>query len=44
MEFRCNQDFLLDQAAAREFRAITMMYQAGLLPIEVIYEYFLKAT
>jgi hypothetical protein len=28
---------------AREFRAITMMYQAGLLPIEVIYEYFLKA-
>ena len=43
MEFRVNQDFLLDQAAAREFRAITMMYQAGILPIEVIYEYFLKA-
>lgn len=43
LEYRCNQDFLLDQAAAREFRAITMMYQAGLLPIEVIYEYFLKA-
>lgn len=43
IEFRVNQDFLLDQAAAREFRAITMMYQAGILPIEVIYEYFLKA-
>lgn len=43
VEFRVNQDFLLDQAAAREFRAITMMYQAGILPIEVIYEYFLKA-
>lgn len=43
LEFRTNQDFLLDQAAAREFRAITMMYQAGILPIEVIYEYFLKA-
>lgn len=41
--FRVNQDFLLDAAAAREFRAITMMYQAGILPIEVIYEYFLKA-
>jgi hypothetical protein len=43
MEFRVNQDFLLDQAAAREFRAITMMYQAGMLGIEIIYEYFLKA-
>jgi len=43
MEFRVNQDFLIDAAAAREFRAITMMYQAGILPIEVIYEYFLKA-
>lgn len=41
--FRVNQDFLLDQAAAREFRAITMMYEANILPIEVIYEFFLKA-
>lgn len=41
--FRVNQDFLLDNAAAREFRAVTMMYQAGILPVEVIYEYFLKA-
>lgn len=43
MEFRVNQDFLLDQAAAREFRAVTMMYQAGIIGIEIIYEYFLKA-
>lgn len=43
IEFRVNQDFLLEAGAAREFRAITMMYQAGLLPIEIIYEYFLKA-
>jgi hypothetical protein len=43
MEFRVNQDFLLDQAAAREFRAVTMMYQAGMIGIEIIYEYFLKA-
>jgi hypothetical protein len=28
--FRVNQDFLLDNAAAREFRAVTMMYQAGI--------------
>lgn len=43
LEFRVNQDFLLENMAAREFRAITMMYQAGILPIEVLYEYFLKA-
>ena len=43
LRFRLNQDFLLDGAAAREFRAVTMMYQAGMLPIEIIYEYFLKA-
>lgn len=43
LEFRVNQDFLLDQAAAREFRAITMMYQDGMLGIEIVYEYFLKA-
>jgi hypothetical protein len=43
MEFRVNQDFLLDQAAAREFRAVAMMYKDGQLPIEVFYEYMLKA-
>lgn len=43
LRFRVNQDFLLDNAAAREFRAITMMYQEGILPIDIIYEFFLKA-
>ena len=43
LEFRVNQDFLLDGAAAREFRAISMMYKDGQLPVEVFYEYFLKA-
>lgn len=41
-EFRVNQDFLLNNFAAREFRAITLMWQEGLLPIEVIYEFFLQ--
>ena len=43
VKFRVNQDFLLNNAAAREFRAVTMMYQEGILPIDVVYEYFLKA-
>lgn len=43
LAFRVNQDFLLDNAAAREFRAITMMYQDGMIGIEIVYEYFLKA-
>ncbi len=42
IEFRCNQDFLLDGGDARQFRAIQQMYQAGILPVEVVYEYFLK--
>ncbi len=40
--FRVNQDFLLNNFAAREFRAITLMWQEGLLPIDVIYEFFLQ--
>mgnify|MGYP000043037929 CR=1 FL=1 len=42
LEFRVNQDFLLNNFAAREFRAITLMWQEGLLPIDVIYEFFLQ--
>ena len=38
-----NQDFLFDTLRAREFRAITMMYQEGILPIDVIYEVMRKA-
>lgn len=42
IEFRSNQDFLLEGGDARQFRAIQQMYQAGILPLEVVYEYFLK--
>jgi hypothetical protein len=42
LEFRVNQDFLLDGAAAREFRAVAQMYADGMVPIEIFYEYFLK--
>lgn len=40
--FRVNQDFLLNNFAAREFRAITLMWQEGLLPLSAIYEFFLQ--
>lgn len=40
---RFNKDFLLKQAAAREFRAIHQMYSDGILPIEVVFEYLQKA-
>lgn len=42
LDFRVNQDFLLDGAAAREFRAVAQMYKDNQVPIEVFYEYFLK--
>jgi hypothetical protein len=42
VEFRVNQDFLLSNFSAREFRAITLMWQEGLLPLDVIYEFFLQ--
>ena len=41
--FRVNQDFLLDGAAAREFRAVAMMHKDGQLPVDIFYEYFLKS-
>lgn len=41
--FECNKDFLSSVASAREFRAIQMMYEAGVLPIDVVYEYLKKA-
>ena len=39
-----NKDFLFDLAGAREFRAIQAMYNDGILPIEVLYDYFRKAS
>ncbi|MDX0267639.1 DUF4055 domain-containing protein [Sinorhizobium meliloti] len=38
-----NKDFMLKEAAAREFRAVQQMYQDGILPIEVVYDYLKKA-
>lgn len=38
-----NKDFMLKDAAAREFRAIQQMYDDGILPIEVVYDYLKKA-
>jgi hypothetical protein len=36
------KDFILAEAGAREFRALHSMYKDGVLPIEVLYDYFLK--
>lgn len=38
-----NKDFMLKDAAAREFRAIQQMYDDGLLPIDVVYDYLKRA-
>jgi hypothetical protein len=38
-----NQDFLFDNISAREFRAVHAMYMDGVLPIEVLYDYFRRA-
>jgi hypothetical protein len=39
-----NKDFLFDSPGAREFRAIHAMYTDGILPIDVLYSYFKKAS
>jgi len=36
------RDFLIDPIGAREFRAVHAMYKDGVIPIEVLYEYFAK--
>lgn len=38
-----NKDFLYSAIGSREFRAIQSMYQANVLPIEVLYDYMRKA-
>jgi hypothetical protein len=38
-----NQDFLFESFSAREFRALTLMYKEGVLPIDVIYANLRKA-
>jgi hypothetical protein len=42
IEVEFNKDFILDMAGAREFRAIHAMYKDGVLPIDVVYDYFRK--
>lgn len=36
-------DFLISEASAREFRAISALYQDGVLPIEVVFTYMRNA-
>jgi len=43
IDFQTNKDFLLQNIGAREFRAIQMMYEAGLIPIDVVYDYLRRA-
>lgn len=38
-----NKDFLYGDIGSREFRAIQSMYKDGVIPIEVVYEYLVKA-
>lgn len=40
VSIKFNRDFMLDKLAAREFRAITTMYQEGIMPIEALFEVF----
>ena len=43
IEVEYPKDFLYSAIGSREFRAIQSMYQAGVLPIEVVYDYMKKA-
>lgn len=38
-----NRDFLLNLAGAREMRAVAGMYADGLIPVEALHDYLLKA-
>jgi hypothetical protein len=42
-QFRINTDFLSPSIGAREMRAIQLMYEAGLVPVDVLYDYMRKA-
>lgn len=41
-QVECNKDFLFAQIDAREFRAFTMMYQDGIIPIDVLFDILQK--
>jgi hypothetical protein len=38
-----NKDFIFSSISAREFRAIEAMYLDGVLPIEIVFDYFKRA-
>jgi hypothetical protein len=42
-QFRINTDFLTPNIGAREMRAIQLMYEAGLITIDILYDYLRKA-
>lgn len=42
-QFRINTDFLTPNIGAREMRAIQLMYEAGLITVDVLYDYLRKA-
>jgi len=43
LRFEINQDFLSTPIGAREIRAIQMLYNDGLIPVDTLYEYLRKA-
>lgn len=43
IEYAVSKSFIFDQMAAREFRAIHAMYVDGVLPVQVLYDYFKRA-
>lgn len=43
INFITNKDFLMDKPGAREFRAIQLMYEAGVIPLAVLHDYFKRA-
>ena len=41
--FTTDKSFLLNKSGAREYRAIQMMYEAGIIPVEVLFDYLRRA-
>lgn len=41
--FELNRDFMMKNIGAREFRAIQQMYENGIIPVDVVFEYLRKA-
>lgn len=41
--YEVNQDFISNPIGAREMRAVQLMYKDGILPIEVVFDFFQRA-